>query len=220
MGQAQPDDRTICERSSGQPAIEACTRAISSGVFTGLELAKLHTNRGVELKLKGDLDAALTDYDDIDPAQSGRFLRLQQSRQCPPRQGRHRGCDRRLQRSRPARACLRVGFYQPRTGAGARGRPREGARELQRRARDPREQVPQQPRRAPDRARAAARAGSELNVTAEARERNATPVPASAACSAPPRPTRLCRDCRAARPEPPARARRWRTHRARACWSR
>lgn len=63
MGQAQPDDRTICERSSGQPAIDACSRAILSGLFTGLELAKLHTNRGVELKQKGDLDAALTDYD-------------------------------------------------------------------------------------------------------------------------------------------------------------
>jgi tetratricopeptide (TPR) repeat protein len=64
MGQAQPDDRTICERSSGGPAIEACTRAISSGAFTGLELAKLHTNRGVELKQRGDLDAALNDYDE------------------------------------------------------------------------------------------------------------------------------------------------------------
>ena len=63
IGQAPPDDRTICERSSGQPAIDACTRAISSGAFTGLELAKLHTNRGVELKQKGDLDAALKDYD-------------------------------------------------------------------------------------------------------------------------------------------------------------
>ena len=38
---AQPDDRTTCERSSGAPAIAACTRAISSGMFTGLELVKL-----------------------------------------------------------------------------------------------------------------------------------------------------------------------------------
>ena len=65
------DDRTICERSSGEPAIAACTRAIASGAFTGLELAKLHTNRGVELKLKGDLDGALKDYNEairLDPA--------------------------------------------------------------------------------------------------------------------------------------------------------
>ena len=60
---AQRDDRTTCERASGQAAIAACTRAIASGMFAGLELAKLHTNRGVELKQKGDLDAALKDYD-------------------------------------------------------------------------------------------------------------------------------------------------------------
>lgn len=61
---AMADDRTICERASGEAAIAACTRAIASGAFTGLELAKLHTNRGVELKQKGDLDAALKDYDE------------------------------------------------------------------------------------------------------------------------------------------------------------
>ena len=58
------DDRVDCERQSGEPAIAACTRAIASGAFTGIDLAKLHTNRGVELKLKGDLDAALKDYDE------------------------------------------------------------------------------------------------------------------------------------------------------------
>jgi tetratricopeptide (TPR) repeat protein len=60
---AQPDDRTTCERASGDVAIAACNRAIESGRFAGLELAKLHNNRGVELKQKGDLDAALKDYD-------------------------------------------------------------------------------------------------------------------------------------------------------------
>jgi tetratricopeptide (TPR) repeat protein len=60
---AQNDDRTTCERSSGAAAIEACSRAIASGGFTGLELAKLYTNRGVELKQRGDLDGALKDYD-------------------------------------------------------------------------------------------------------------------------------------------------------------
>ncbi len=60
---AQPDDRTTCERGSGDVAIAACNRAIESGQFAGLELAKLHNNRGVELKQKGDLDAALKDYD-------------------------------------------------------------------------------------------------------------------------------------------------------------
>jgi tetratricopeptide (TPR) repeat protein len=60
---AQGDDRTTCERASGDPAIAACSRAIASGAFTGLALAKLHTNRGVERKQKGDLDGALQDYD-------------------------------------------------------------------------------------------------------------------------------------------------------------
>ena len=60
---AQGDDRTTCERASGDVAITACNRAIESGRFAGLELAKLHTNRGVERKQKGDLDGALQDYD-------------------------------------------------------------------------------------------------------------------------------------------------------------
>ena len=59
--------------ASAPPAILRrwrCTRAIGSGQFTGLELAKLHTNRGVELKQKGDLDGALKDYDTALTAQS------------------------------------------------------------------------------------------------------------------------------------------------------
>jgi tetratricopeptide (TPR) repeat protein len=60
---AQSDDRAVCERASGVAAIEACSRAIASGRFSGTDLAKLHTNRGVELKQKGDLDGALKDYD-------------------------------------------------------------------------------------------------------------------------------------------------------------
>jgi tetratricopeptide (TPR) repeat protein len=60
---AQPDDRTTCDTGTGEAAIAACTRAIASGTFKGIDLAKLHTNRGVELKRKGDLDGALADYD-------------------------------------------------------------------------------------------------------------------------------------------------------------
>jgi tetratricopeptide (TPR) repeat protein len=60
---SQPDDRTTCERASGDVAIAACTRAIASGTFSGIELAKLYNNRGVELKNKGRLDEALSDYD-------------------------------------------------------------------------------------------------------------------------------------------------------------
>jgi tetratricopeptide (TPR) repeat protein len=60
---ASADDRKACEEGSGDAAIAACSRAIASGQFAGLDLAKLHTNRGVELKRKGDLDGAIADYD-------------------------------------------------------------------------------------------------------------------------------------------------------------
>jgi tetratricopeptide (TPR) repeat protein len=60
---ALADDRTTCQRASGDDAIAACTRAIAAGAFAGTDLAELHTNRGVELKRKGDLDGAIKDYD-------------------------------------------------------------------------------------------------------------------------------------------------------------
>lgn len=60
---AAADDRMTCERGSGDVAVAACGRAIESGQFTGTDLAKLHTNRGVELKRKGDIDGAIKDYD-------------------------------------------------------------------------------------------------------------------------------------------------------------
>lgn len=58
---AAADDRATCNSSSLE-AGAACTRAIESGQFSGADLAKLHTNRGVERKRKGDLDGALADY--------------------------------------------------------------------------------------------------------------------------------------------------------------
>ena len=60
---ARADDPTTCHNGSGEAAIAACNRAIASGQFIGIELAKLHTSRGVELKRKGDLDGAIKDYD-------------------------------------------------------------------------------------------------------------------------------------------------------------
>ncbi len=60
---ATADDRMTCERSSGDEAIMACGRAIASGQFAGVDLAKIHNNRGVELKRKGDIDDAIKDYD-------------------------------------------------------------------------------------------------------------------------------------------------------------
>ncbi len=60
---ALADDRATCEKATGELALAACARAIATGEFSGLELAKLHNNRGVELKRIGDLDAAIRDYD-------------------------------------------------------------------------------------------------------------------------------------------------------------
>jgi len=60
---AAADDRKTCDEGTGEAAIAACTRAIASGQFAGPDLAKLHTNRGVELKRKGDFDGAIADYD-------------------------------------------------------------------------------------------------------------------------------------------------------------
>ena len=59
---AAADDFKLCGEASGDEAIAACTRAIGSNSFSGNDLAKLLTNRGVELKRKGNLDAAIADY--------------------------------------------------------------------------------------------------------------------------------------------------------------
>ena len=40
----------------------ACNRAIGSGQFSGEDLSKLLTSRGVEMKRKGDIDGAIGDY--------------------------------------------------------------------------------------------------------------------------------------------------------------
>jgi tetratricopeptide (TPR) repeat protein len=59
---AAADDRATCNNTSGEEAIAACNRAIGSGQFSGIELGKLLTSRGVELKRKGDIDGAIADY--------------------------------------------------------------------------------------------------------------------------------------------------------------
>lgn len=60
---AVADDAATCHKASGAVALAACDRAIASGQYTGIELAKLHTSRGVERKQAGDLDGAIADYD-------------------------------------------------------------------------------------------------------------------------------------------------------------
>ncbi len=59
---AAADDFKVCADASGNEAVSACSRAIESKRYTGADLAKLLTNRGVELKRLGNLDAAIADY--------------------------------------------------------------------------------------------------------------------------------------------------------------
>jgi tetratricopeptide (TPR) repeat protein len=67
-GAAAEED--VCAYGSGDAAIADCTRAIQSGRFTGHALALKFSNRGVEWRLKGDYERAISDYDDairLDP---------------------------------------------------------------------------------------------------------------------------------------------------------
>jgi tetratricopeptide (TPR) repeat protein len=73
VGPIAADDGTTCLDESGDEAIAACTRAISSGKATGHDRALLYFNRGREYHHKGDLDRAVADYTQaikIDPKYS------------------------------------------------------------------------------------------------------------------------------------------------------
>jgi lipoprotein NlpI len=56
------DDAQKCNDLSGDPAIEACTRAIASGQLSQPNLAVTYMNRGVEWRHKGDDERAMADY--------------------------------------------------------------------------------------------------------------------------------------------------------------
>ena len=67
---AAADDRETCKNTSGEVAIDACSRAIDSKKFKGRTLSLLYTNRGVEYGIKGDPDRAIAEHDQaikIDP---------------------------------------------------------------------------------------------------------------------------------------------------------
>lgn len=64
------DDFDICYQEAGDDAMEACTRAITSGKYSGNELAALYSNRGAAWYDRGNNERALRDQDDairIDP---------------------------------------------------------------------------------------------------------------------------------------------------------
>ncbi len=70
---AAADDRESCKTASGDVAIEACSRAITSGKIKGKVLSLLYTNRGVEYFIKGEFDRAIADHDQaikLDPKNS------------------------------------------------------------------------------------------------------------------------------------------------------
>jgi tetratricopeptide (TPR) repeat protein len=62
-GSAAADDRETCKTASGDVAIEACSRAITSKKFNKRVLSLLYTNRGVEYALKKDFEHAIADHD-------------------------------------------------------------------------------------------------------------------------------------------------------------
>jgi tetratricopeptide (TPR) repeat protein len=61
-GVAAADDAKACAKESGDVAIDACTRAISSKHYSGHTLARLYLNRGVERRAKEDYETALADF--------------------------------------------------------------------------------------------------------------------------------------------------------------
>jgi tetratricopeptide (TPR) repeat protein len=69
VGTAQ--DNQTCAGSSGDAGIAICTREITSGKYTGPNLARRYYNRGVSYSAKEDNDRAIADYTEairLDPA--------------------------------------------------------------------------------------------------------------------------------------------------------
>jgi tetratricopeptide (TPR) repeat protein len=60
---AAANDKDACYKESGDVAIAACNRAITSSSYNGRDLAGLYINRGYEYKQKKDYDHAIQDYD-------------------------------------------------------------------------------------------------------------------------------------------------------------
>ena len=73
---AVADDGDVCFKSSGRDAINACTRAILSGTFSGSGLASLYYNRGWEHDELGEYERAIKDYDkaiELNPKKSNYY---------------------------------------------------------------------------------------------------------------------------------------------------
>jgi len=59
------EDVQKCHDLSGDPAIEACTRAIASGQLSQGALANSYYNRGCEWRAKSEYDRAIADFDQV-----------------------------------------------------------------------------------------------------------------------------------------------------------
>ena len=57
-------DARTCTEQSGDAAIEACTRAITSGQYSGVNLGNIYFTRGVLYARKQDHDRAIADYNE------------------------------------------------------------------------------------------------------------------------------------------------------------
>jgi tetratricopeptide (TPR) repeat protein len=67
---ATAQDSQTCANSSGDGGIAICTREITSGKYTGPNLARRYYNRGVSYSAKDDNDRAIADYSEairLDP---------------------------------------------------------------------------------------------------------------------------------------------------------
>src|SRR5271157_3852532 len=62
-GAAMADDVETCQSGAyDRPTIAACTRAISAGMASGVELARLYYDRGSKYRYSGDYDPAIRDF--------------------------------------------------------------------------------------------------------------------------------------------------------------
>ncbi|MDR6871021.1 tetratricopeptide (TPR) repeat protein [Bosea sp. BE125] len=68
---ASPADETLCHKTTGQPAIDACTKLIASKRFSGHELAVLLNDRGLLFLRSGEAQRAIADYDEALAADPG-----------------------------------------------------------------------------------------------------------------------------------------------------
>jgi tetratricopeptide (TPR) repeat protein len=67
------NDFDVCARESGNVAISACTRAIVSEEYRGIELSRLFNNRCWERTILGQLQAALADCNESLRLDANRF---------------------------------------------------------------------------------------------------------------------------------------------------